>query len=425
MKDRPNTTIPSRSVESYTPDLSVLYTFISSLYSEPSSERFQLLSEESFRQAVIAASERLDSVPGERGNSLRDLGQAIYDYLSRHEKPVRDEYVATFGHTLSKPTAPYELEHLKNEDVFYRTQRLADLEGFYRAFGLTMNRRERADHISVQAEFLANLAAKEEYARENDLGEEKIEVCRKARRDFLNDHFGAWVPVFIQNVATLSQGQFYPLVSRFTSRFLRSAGFEHDSNGPALPLKGINIMKPTDQLRHEHDAILTMLDILERVCQKLESEEEVDPSHLEGIIDFFRVFADKCHHGKEEAHLFPAMEEAGVPRQGGPLGVMLHEHDTGRGYVTSMDEGVKRFKSGDEEGSTQFILGARPYIALLKEHIDKENNILFPLALNTLSPERQDELLTQFDRVEREVVGQGKHEEYHRLLEDLQRIYVT
>lgn len=227
MKDRPNTTIPSDLTppkEDGNVDAarfrSILYTFISSLYSDPSSERFRLLFEESFRRAVATACEALDGIRGEEGDSLKNLAETILDHLSGHERSVGDEYVATFGHTLSKPTAPYELEHLKNEDVFYRNQRLADLGGFYMAFGLVIDKRERSDHISVEAEFLAHLLAKEVFAVEHDLGNDKIEVCRKALRDFFNDHFGGWVTVFVQNVSTLSAGEFYPLICRFSSRFL-------------------------------------------------------------------------------------------------------------------------------------------------------------------------------------------------------------
>lgn len=184
-------------------------------------------------------------------------------------------------------------------------------------------------------------------------------------------------------------------------------------------------MRPTEQLRNEHEAILSMLTILERVCKKLDSAGEVDSSHLEDIIEFFKVFADKCHHGKEEAHLFPAMEEAGVPRYGGPLGVMLEEHDTERGYVRAMSDGAQRYKSGDDRYSAQFVNSARRYIELLRQHINKENNIVFPLADNSIPPQRQDELQEKFDRVEREIVGKGKHEEFHRLLRQLGRLCMT
>ncbi|MFQ6675442.1 MAG: molecular chaperone [Fidelibacterota bacterium] len=206
---------------------SVVYTFVSSLFSDPSSERFRLLFDESFRRAVTESCEALGGVDEKKGESLSVLARSLFDRLSRTERSIENEYVATFGHTLSKPTSPYELEHLRNEDVFYRTQRLADLEGFYRAFGLALDRKERADHISVETEFLAHLLAKEVFARDNHLGDDAIEVCRKAHRDFWTDHFGGWTPVFLENVAALSAGDFYPKASRFTSRFLHMERDQH------------------------------------------------------------------------------------------------------------------------------------------------------------------------------------------------------
>ncbi|MEE9166696.1 MAG: hemerythrin domain-containing protein [Candidatus Neomarinimicrobiota bacterium] len=184
-------------------------------------------------------------------------------------------------------------------------------------------------------------------------------------------------------------------------------------------------MSPTDQLKVEHEAIQSMLDILERICEKLDSEEDVDTTHPDKIIEFFRVFADKCHHGKEEAHLFPAMEQAGIPRHGGPVGVMLVEHDTGRAYVKGMAEGAKSYTPGEPGSSAQFVENAKHYIELLRQHIDKENNVLFPMADASIPLDRQTELLKDFDRVEHEVVGEGQHEKFHRLLEELQSIYAT
>ena len=80
-------------------------------------------------------------------------------------------------------------------------------------------------------------------------------------------------------------------------------------------------MKPTEELKAEHKGILRMLRILDAVCERLDRGQEVDPKDLDDIVEFIRVFADKCHHGKEEDLLFPAMErEAGLSRQRGPLG---------------------------------------------------------------------------------------------------------
>lgn len=82
-------------------------------------------------------------------------------------------------------------------------------------------------------------------------------------------------------------------------------------------------MKPTEQLKEEHKAIKLMLKVLEAMCRRLENKENIPKEHFEKVLEFIKVFADKCHHGKEEDLLFPAMEKAGIPREGGPLNVML------------------------------------------------------------------------------------------------------
>ena len=182
-------------------------------------------------------------------------------------------------------------------------------------------------------------------------------------------------------------------------------------------------MKPTEVLTTEHDAIKRMLQILGCVCDHLEAGEEVDSQHLEQIVEFIRVFTDRCHHGKEEDLLFPAMEAAGVPNEGGPIGVMLREHDLGRTHVKGMSEAVAQYKAGVHNVTSAIVQNARNYIALLDQHIVKENDILYPIANMHLSPKEQASLLEGFERVERERIGPGKHEEFHQLLEHLESIY--
>ncbi|MCL5774097.1 MAG: hemerythrin domain-containing protein [Firmicutes bacterium] len=183
-------------------------------------------------------------------------------------------------------------------------------------------------------------------------------------------------------------------------------------------------MKPTEELKKEHEAIKLMLSVLDKVSGKLESRKEVSPEHLEKIIEFIKVFADKCHHGKEEDLLFVAMEEAGVPREGGPIGVMLMEHDAGRGYVRGMSDAVSRYKSGDGNAASEIAENARHYINLLTQHIEKEDTILYPFADIQLSEEKQKELMEGFEKIELERVGPGKHEEFHQLLKQLKEIYL-
>ena len=182
-------------------------------------------------------------------------------------------------------------------------------------------------------------------------------------------------------------------------------------------------MKSTDILKNEHKAILLMLEVAESVSRKLERGENVPAEHLTQMVDFIRGFADKCHHAKEEDLLFPAMEKTGMPRQGGPIGVMLIEHTEGREYVREMKEAAEKYAASDKKAGVQFAENARQYAALLSQHIHKEDNILYPIADARLSPQTQAGLEKDFARVEKEVVGPGKHGEYLRLLEKLEKTY--
>jgi hemerythrin-like domain-containing protein len=184
-------------------------------------------------------------------------------------------------------------------------------------------------------------------------------------------------------------------------------------------------MKPTEILKEEHQLILSMLQVIDTVCAKLESGEKVKPEHCADMIDFIRNFADKCHHAKEEKLLFPAMEKAGIGRENGPIGVMLAEHTAGRHFAKGMDEALAEMKTGDSVATSKFVQDATSYINLLDGHIIKENNVLFMMADERLSAKQQEELLKGFDRVEREEIGAGVHEKYHEVLHRLQGIYVT
>lgn len=183
-------------------------------------------------------------------------------------------------------------------------------------------------------------------------------------------------------------------------------------------------MKPTEELTIEHKAIQRMLRILEEMAGRLEAGQAVDAGDLEESVDFIRGFADRCHHGKEEDLLFGAMEEAGIPRQGGPIGVMLHEHTLGRDYVKGMAEAIAEYRAGSTAAAARIAQNARAFADLLAQHIDKEDNILYPMADRVLSAQRQAELLEGFEQVERERVGPGKHEAYHALLDRLEATYL-
>jgi hemerythrin-like domain-containing protein len=175
----------------------------------------------------------------------------------------------------------------------------------------------------------------------------------------------------------------------------------------------------TGILRKEHEAILKMLGATEAAAHRIQSGGAVPGETLEGLLEFFRLFADQCHHGKEEDLLFPLLESRGLPRSGGPTGVMLHEHEQGRALVRQMAEAVEALKSGDASGAARWAQAGLGYAELLRAHIDKENNILFVMAENMLTPEEQKQLAADFDRIEVEKMGAGTHERLHAKMEKL------
>jgi hemerythrin-like domain-containing protein len=183
-------------------------------------------------------------------------------------------------------------------------------------------------------------------------------------------------------------------------------------------------MKATEQLRDEHEGAKLMLKILEKVVGKVKAGGDIDTQHLDQILEFIIVFIDKCHHGKEEELLFPALEEAGIPREGGPIGVMLREHDMGRGYVQGLSGAIAQFKKGDRAVASRIVEFASDFLRHLTQHIEKENQVLFPMADAYLSSDKQEELLKEFDRLECEKIGIGRHEEFHRMLHHLKDVYL-
>ena len=179
-----------------------------------------------------------------------------------------------------------------------------------------------------------------------------------------------------------------------------------------------------EQLKEEHQAILLMLEVMEAVCKKLETGEDVTIDDLNDMVKFIKDFADKSHHLKEEDLLFPAMEKAGIPGEGGPIGVMLSEHTTGREYVKGLSLGIEEYAKGNSNASNQIIENARNYSSLLSNHIYKEDNILYPMAQLHLSKEQHEELVKEFETVDSEIIGLDKQKELLDILDRLKATYL-
>jgi hemerythrin-like domain-containing protein len=179
-------------------------------------------------------------------------------------------------------------------------------------------------------------------------------------------------------------------------------------------------MKATDILIEEHVVIQRVIAALEIAARRTEQGQPLAPNFFIDAADFIKGFADGCHHKKEEGVLFKAMVAHGMPAESGPIGVMLAEHEQGRTYTRAMREAAQKLKDGDETARRAVVLNARGYANLLRQHINKENDILFPMANRVIPRAEYDQVDEGFEHVEHEETGAGVHEKYLALAEKLE-----
>lgn len=177
-------------------------------------------------------------------------------------------------------------------------------------------------------------------------------------------------------------------------------------------------MKATDILFEEHRIIMKVLQCLQKIAEEAEEKGKLNAISAHTAINFFRNFADRCHHAKEEERLFVVLEEHGLPRNGGPTGVMLMEHEEGRKFVRGLANSVAKAAQGNQDAIQKFTENARNFMALLRNHIDKEDQVLFPMAEQTLDNKVAETLLSEFKRIESDAGG-NRHSEYIEIAKQL------
>ncbi len=178
-------------------------------------------------------------------------------------------------------------------------------------------------------------------------------------------------------------------------------------------------MQATEMLMEEHRVIERVIGALETAAKRLRNNESVEPEFFLQAADFIRNFADGCHHAKEEGVLFKAMLAAGMRPEGSHVAVMLVEHDQAREYTAGMVSAAVGVKQRDPRAADQLIADALGYAALLRQHIQKEDRVLYPMADQVIPTERHAQVLRDCRGAEEAAGGHEKHAQHRALADQL------
>ncbi len=176
--------------------------------------------------------------------------------------------------------------------------------------------------------------------------------------------------------------------------------------------------RATQILEEEHHLIQQVVGAMAAVADWVSEGQLVEKEMLVNLVDFMRVFVEKCHQEKEESHLFPLLAAKGVPVAGCPIGALTHEHQSAAKLTADLGATVEVYLK-DPKGMGLFLTTTlRSIVELMPAHIWKEDYLLFPMTDKILNDQEQQGLVERFEEVERKV-GLDVHHRFEHLAEQL------
>ncbi|MEI6241954.1 MAG: hemerythrin domain-containing protein [Chlamydiota bacterium] len=173
--------------------------------------------------------------------------------------------------------------------------------------------------------------------------------------------------------------------------------------------------KPLSFLIHEHILIEKALALFDDLLHTSVTQVEV----LDRLVDFFRTYADRCHHGKEENILFTqSREKTLTPELKKLLEDLEFDHKKGRSLVTLIDDTNQFFKKGDFTLKDHCIKNIKELLSLYFRHIEKENTIFFPGILPYFSASELEKMYDAFENFDQKMI----HERYQKIVDDTKKI---
>jgi len=175
-----------------------------------------------------------------------------------------------------------------------------------------------------------------------------------------------------------------------------------------------------DFLVSEHEMIERAMAVLKSNLEKIDQAAKT-PLQMQRAIDFLLEFGDKMHNTKEEKFLFPLMGKKGVPVEGGPIGVMLMEHDAERKLLQRMMGQLHNLAEATTAGRQKFAAEGFEYLKIRAEHIWKENDVLYAMGRKVFSEEENTSLLQDFKNLDQQTYGPDARKHYEQMLAEVEK----
>jgi TorA maturation chaperone TorD len=236
-----------------------LYRFLAAALHDPGTAGWQPVqdigNQDLARQAadLLRAEGTARPVPrgfGELAPSALDLKLLLVELLEPVRR-LRTEYDRVFGLVPARECPPYETEYHPAAETFFRSQQLADIAGFYRAFGIEPADavRERPDHLALELEFMAFVLLKKRLAlaANGPEGSERAAVCDEAERSFFREHLAWWVPAFATGLRRKAGTGFYAEVGRALAAWVPVERGLLGLPAAPLPVQAALIERPEEQ----------------------------------------------------------------------------------------------------------------------------------------------------------------------------------
>ena len=177
-------------------------------------------------------------------------------------------------------------------------------------------------------------------------------------------------------------------------------------------------MKPLEILANEHGVMRQFLDNLDLAVEKLKKDERPPKEFFENAVQFAKTFANELHHFKEEQVMFVRLAQKQNGTMDGQIESLRQQHDRGRNYISEISNALDGYGEGHPAQVSQVLNNTVAYTSMLRDHIQHEDHVFFPMVLKELSEEEGQQLQVEFEKA-RQKAGEDSFEKGHKLVVDM------